>query len=570
MNLRALLFAIAALCVAAPAHAQARTELTKAFLEGQGELSALAPMSAFAPGADARLPSHTFRGVLHFDLTVTGFQSRRDLFHYADNSELHVRQPPPFDMELVQVGEDLVPALRGPVFSGHPQWDISVEPGRIWNEPGDGGLTRAALPFALIETVANCTHNGVLTFLFDETGIVSRVAWEIASETCAYHQFDAWGVSTASFQPTASHADAVIAAYTAERAQRMPAKPFAELARDHAGVDISAFAAPADIHPDALTTFGVIANGVHYLGGCETRAGPYPFCETLDVPSYSLAKSLVGALGLMRLEQLHPGATRELIAAHAPACSAWRDVTFLNALDMATGRYGSPEDQADENAMTASPFFVTTQHASKIDLACTMFPRHEAPGRRWVYHTTDTYALGTAMADYWRAHHGANADFFTDVLADGVYAPLRLGPTIRATRRTLDAAAQPLTGWGLTLQRDDIAKLGQYLVARDRPPLVSNALLDAALQRDPHDIGLQAGDPTLRYNHGFWAYNAQGALHCSTPVWIPFLSGFGGIIVALMPNGVVYYYVSDGGDYRWARAVRAANTIAPLCPGGAP
>ncbi|HVY86993.1 MAG TPA: hypothetical protein VG943_17805, partial [Caulobacterales bacterium] len=132
-------------------------------------------------------------------------------------------------------------------------------------------------------------------------------------------------------------------------------------------------------------------------------------------------------------------------------------------------------------------------------------------------------------------------------------------------RRTLDSSAQPFTGWGLTLMRDDIAKLGQYLVAREHAPLVSAAMLDAGLQRDPSDVGLQAGGPALRYNHGFWAYNAQAPLNCADPVWVPFLSGFGGIIVALMPNGVVYYYVSDGGDYAWARAVRAADTIAPMC-----
>lgn len=67
-----------------------------------------------------------------------------------------------------------------------------LEPGCVWNEPSDGGMSRAALLFALIETNANCTHNGVLTFLFDERGNVSEVTWQIASETCAYLQFDAW------------------------------------------------------------------------------------------------------------------------------------------------------------------------------------------------------------------------------------------------------------------------------------------------------------------------------------------------------------------------------------------
>ena len=90
-------------------------------------------------------------------------------------------------------------------------------------------------------------------------------------------------------------------------------------------------------------------------------------------------------------------------------------------------------------------------------------------------------------------------------------------------------------------------------------------MLDAALQRNSGDSGLPAGSNELRYNNGFWAYNAQRVLNCERPVWIPFLSGYGGVVVILMPNGVVYYYVSDGGNFVWARAVKAADAIAPLC-----
>jgi hypothetical protein len=170
------------------------------------------------------------------------------------------------------------------------------------------------------------------------------------------------------------------------------------------------------------------------------------------------------------------------------------------------------------------------------------------------------------LSDIWRDEHGANADFFNNVLRDGLYEPLHLSPEIAATRRTVDHVRQPFMGWGLTLMRDDIAKLGAYLTA----PSLDASLLDpvqlaAALQRAPNDPGLPAGDATLRYNNGFWAYNAQGPLNCADPVWIPLMSGYGGIIVALMPNGVTYYYVSDGHEHLWARAARAAAAIAPLC-----
>lgn len=544
----------------------ARTDLTRDALMNGVARTGLAPMAAFAPSAGATAPTRSFHGRLSFDPIVAGFRLHRDTFNSDAAPALQLRTLPRFAFDLAQDGDTLIPAQRGPVPGDHPQWEYALEPGRVWNEPSDGHMTRAALPFALIETNANCTHNGVLSFLFDERGNVSNVAWQIASETCAYLQFDAWGGGRGAYTQSSDDASALIASFRQERASRMPTRPLSALATDYPGIDVSAFASPADVNPANLTTFGLVANSVHYLGGCDTRAGPYPFCEALLVPSYSLAKSLVGGLGLMRVELLHPGALRELVSGHVPQCSRWNGVTFENALDMATGRYSSADDQADENAMTSSRFFLSTTHADKIDIACTLFPRREAPGRRWVYHTTDTYVLGAALADFWRDRHGADADFFNDVLVGGIYEPLNLSPTIRATRRTRDNARQPFTGWGLTLTRDDIAKLGAYLATPPQgAPLVAPAPLTAALQRDPNDRGLAAGGETLRYNNGFWAYNAQAALNCADPVWIPFLSGFGGVLVALMPNGVVYYFVSDGGDYRWARAARAANTIAPMC-----
>jgi hypothetical protein len=542
-----------------------RNHLTREVLLSGATTGDLAPMAAFAPSDSAVAPTASFRGELRFDPTTSGFRLHRDAFNYDRDATLRLRTLPRFAFDLVQDGDTLIPLRRGPVSSDHPSWEYALEPGRVWNEPGDGSLSRAALPFALIETNANCTHNGVLTFLFDEHGAVSNAAWQIASETCAYLQFDAWGAGRATYVQGGDGA-AAIAAFRQERAARMPTRPMSSLAADYPGIDMVAFASPADVHPESLTTYGLVANGVHYLGGCDTRAGPYPFCESMLVPSYSLAKSLVGGLGLMRLELLHPGAMRALIPEHVHECTRWNGVTLEHALDMTTGRYASAADQADENAMTSSRFFISTTHTEKSRIACTLFPRREAPGRRWVYHTTDTYVLGAAMADFWEDRYGAEADFFNDVLVDGVYAPLQLGPAMRATRRTLDDARQPLTGWGLTLTRDDIAKLGAYLAAPPQgAPLIAPGPLAAALQRDPSDRGLEAGGETLRYNNGFWAYNAQAVLNCTEPVWIPFLSGFGGVLVALMPNGAVYYFVSDGGDYRWAHAARAANTIAPMC-----
>ena len=137
---------------------------------------------------------------------------------------------------------------------------------------------------------------------------------------------------------------------------RMPTRPISALAADYPGIDIAAFASPADVNPASLTTFGVVANGVHYLGGCDTRAGPYPFCD-----GAARALLLVGQVAGRRVGLDAAGAVASrrdgasLVSEHVPQCSRWTGVTFENALDMATGRYRSSDDQADENAMTDEP-----------------------------------------------------------------------------------------------------------------------------------------------------------------------------------------------------------------------
>jgi hypothetical protein len=91
--------------------------------------------------------------------------------------------------------------------------------------------------------------------------------------------------------------------------------------------------------------------------------------------------------------------------------------------------------------------------------------------------------------------------------------------------------------------------------------------LAAALQRDPDDRGLPAPAHPFGYNNGFWSFDIQTYGDCERPVAIPFMSGFGGLAAALIPNGTAYYYVSDGGAYSWARAALATESIVPFCKG---
>jgi hypothetical protein len=43
------------------------------------------------------------------------------------------------------------------------------------------------------------------------------------------------------------------------------------------------------------------------------------------------------------------------------------------------------------------------------------------------------------------------------------------------------------------------------------------------------------------------------------------MSGYGGIVVALLPNGMTNNYVSDGAVFRWAAAAAEANRMKSFC-----
>jgi hypothetical protein len=476
---------------------------------------------------------------------------------------------PTFDFVFVEDGEALIPVQRGPIASDHPAWEWVLETGRVWTETADGGWRRAAIPFAFQERNANCLHNGVMTFLFKPDGSVSRVAFEVASETCAYLKFDAWGMVPARLTMVVDlDAGAIAADYRAEVAARLPVRPIAALAKLYPGLDPARLALAPSADGDPPTAYGLVVDGVRYASACQTRYGDHPFCDALDLPSYSTAKSIVGAIGLMRLKALDPGAADQLIAKHVSACAAgevWKDVTLGQSLDMATGVYGSSAFEADENAPSISAFFDAEDHAAKIAYACGQHSRRAPPGQIFVYHTTDTYLLGTALADIERQR--GDGDFY-DALIAPLWRSLRLSPPILTTRRTADAVRQPFTGWGLTYHADDIVRIAGWLAdgARiDGQPVLDSGLLSAALQRDPARSGLRAGGQDYRYKAGFWARDLGTKLGCAAPLWVPFMSGYGGISVVLLPGGLTYYYFGDGGVFDWAQAAVEAAKIKRMC-----
>ncbi len=574
-SLRSVLLSLAIL-MAAPVAAAASPPARPAGPEGRlaagilisGEgFAAPVDLAAFAQPKGALAASGRLQGRLVLDVAANHLTTK--LLRDAQPSDMGERGTlPAFDFALIQDGQTLIPAQRGLIAGSHPAWDWVLEPGRVWREAGDKGWQRAALPFALKQHNADCVHNGVMTFLYKPGGQVSNVAVEIASETCTNPKFDAWGVVKARFIAGAvSHARPLIAAYRREVAARLPVRPLTDLARLYPGFNPSRLALAPTTDGDPPSAYGLVADGVLYAGPCQTRHGDYPYCDVLDLPSYSTAKSIVGAVGLMRLEALRPGVSQELIRDHVPACAqgdAWDGVTLANALDMATGIYNSAAYEADENNDMGG-FFRAESHADKIAYTCQHFARRAAPETTWVYHTADLYTLGAAMNDI--DHKRGGKDYYDDVVQP-LWRSLRLSETIMGTRRTLDAAGQPWTAFGLTYHADDIVRVAGWLSGGakiDGKAALDPGMLAAALQRDPARPGLDAGTG-FHYKDGFWARSTAAALGCDKPLWIPFMSGFGGISVVILPRGMTYYYFGDGGVFDWTAAAVEANKIKPMCP----
>jgi hypothetical protein len=291
------------------------------------------------------------------------------------------------------------------------------------------------------------------------------------------------------------------------------------------------------------------------------------------MPSYSLSKSVFAAQALLRMELKYPGYVGQTVAGRISECATegiWDDVTYANVIDMATGNFDSALYMSDERALDMDDFFLPLDHASKISFACGQFPRQAAPGSQWVYHTSDTYILGRAMNEDIKQLEGAGKDIFSDVLIGEVLGPLGISPPARVSRRTYDGVSQPFTGWGLTLLRDDVARVGHFLNV-DEGRLEGTSLLDplelaSALQRDPSDRGLTIPSQGLRYNNSFWARNIAQEIGCPGELWVPFMSGYGGITLLLLPNGMSYYVFSDNGTFEWIEAAREAHAISSLCP----
>jgi hypothetical protein len=200
--------------------------------------------------------------------------------------------------------------------------------------------------------------------------------------------------------------------------------------------------------------------------------------------------------------------------------------------------------------------------------------------RPFVYHSHDTWLAGRAMQNWANANVGAQ-DLFTKMLTD-VYKPIGTSKGFASTLRADNSSSQSSQAQfshGLWYNANDIARIAKLfnndLGKVNNVQTLNLAELNKTMQKDATDRGVDVVSPisNQKYNNGMWAkfitrteMNAAPYNYSYTcDYWVPRMSGYGGIAIAMLPNGATYWYVGDGGQFQTYKAFWQLHKIKPNC-----
>jgi hypothetical protein len=481
-----------------------------------------------------------------------------------------------FSAAFFTEGEHLVPVVRDLV----PDSTVILSPGRVWSEPGDGGMSRASFPFALTNPYNNATHNGLATFLYDDTQ-VSALRFQVVQETAPWAKYDGWGQAPLTYAPGPIANEAAIRAqFIAELQRQTPIRPWSAVPAAAGSPWLEAF--DGDAAPDEVSASGLIVDGVLYLRGCETRWGPNPYCRYTRHGVFSVTKSLGAALALLRLAQTYGDQVFELkikdyvtvTAAH----EGWEGVTFADALNMATG-IGDKAPQREPRVAFADAdtkldtFLRAPTAKQKLAIAFLAGRYPWGPGEVLRYNNLHTFVLAAAMDSFLKRQAGPQAHLWDMVVAE-VLRPIGIfhAPMLH-TQEPGGGRGIPHLLHGLYPTVDDVAKLAtlfQHGGRHQGRPLLSAAKLAEALDTTAAR-GLPSGQRNRfgegRYHLSFWSVPYRTATGCAFQ--IPYMLGHGGNLVVLLPNGASAFRFADGGNLDLESMVLAGEAVRPLpCPAG--
>jgi hypothetical protein len=524
----------------------------------------------YTPMGEAAPALHTLEGTL----SVPGFRMQDSLPEEAGLPE-GTDYFPGFSVGFFTYQDYLVPAVRDilPAASGRSYWDIILSPGKIWSESGDNGMSRGSFPFLLIAEHSNEAHNGIATFLFDDNQ-VSSIAVQVIQETAAWRRFDWWGQSPMEYEPESlENGEDLVARFAEEVEQQLPIRPWSDLEEEYGSQALAGF--DINLEPADISATGLVMASTIYLKPCYTRYGEFPYCRYMRHASFSVAKSMGAAVAMLWLAQEYGPDVFDLRIADYVDVTAehdgWDQVTFGDALNMATG-VGNTEDSsvftADEDEDRFGEFMEAGSARSKLEVCFSYGDYSWGPGEVTRYNSINTFVLSVAMQSYLESMEGPDADIW-EMVIEKVYEPIGIyyAPIMR-TYELDGSKGVPIFGYGLYPTVEEVARVsmlmqngGQYEGEQLlHPELLAEALYRTDVTGLPRGESNEYGEGT--YHMSFWStpYRSTGGDF----YLVPYMTGFGGNHVALMPNGITTFRFADAHKYGTETMIEAAESILPF------
>ena len=486
---------------------------------------------------------------------------------------------PGFTMDFFTSGNNLVPISGETVwrFGDQSYWRIMVSPGTVWFEPGDGGMSRASFPFALVSDAFNEVHNGLATFVYDEAK-VSSLFLQVIQETAPWDKTDFWGITVMDYAPhPIENKNQVASRFSEEERRQVPILPFSAL-RDTVDPELLNMFT-GGIEPEEISATGLIWKGNLYLQPCYTRYGEYPYRRYMRHGAFSLTKAMGALVALLRLAEKYGDEVLDLKITDyvevAAAHHGWKSVTFADALNMATGVGDYMPERVDPNVMQGDEdqpkffsFMLASGRQEKMDIASSYADYPWGPGEVARYNSINTFILSAAMDAFLKGKEGPDADIWNMVLTE-VYRPIGIfhGPIMR-TIEPDGSRGLPIFGYGLYPNVDDVAKLSMLLqnggLHRGQQLLHSERLAEALCLTNVMGLPTGERDECGKVTYHL-AFNGL-PFRCKDRRIrrIPVSTGFGGNHWVILPNGITTFRFCDANQYGVGSMIKVAEAICPF------
>ncbi|NVJ60540.1 MAG: hypothetical protein HWE27_09120 [Gammaproteobacteria bacterium] len=528
----------------------------------------------FMPVGNSSSALHPFSGTI--DINTRRLIGAFEEFYIARDESF--KNFPDVDLSFVSDGDALIPLNRNRQISlnDNSYWGVILEPGKIWSEIDDQGWSRASFPFTFISARRNQGHNGLATFLFNDTQI-SHLRIQIVQETASWFKQDIYAQLSVSYIPKEFvNTTRVKEAYQSEIDNTVELRAWDKL--DIIGSSQLQF--NSSLNTSSISQTGLIKDNVVFLQPCYTRYGEYPYCRWMRNGAYSITKSLGASIAMMRLAQLYGEQVYDLkIVDYLNVTSThdgWEGVTFGDTLNMAAGIgdegtvQGSGNIFADENGPKMETWLGQHSEIAKLNVSFSYGNYSWGPGQVVRYNSATTFVLAAALDNYYKSVAGLEAHLWEMITTD-VYNAIGIQhvPMLETNEPGGIRGIAELFH-GLYPNVDDIAKLTLLLQndgIHDGVQILHPQKVRESLFKTSND-GLhgwwednQYGES--KYLNGFWSSPFRSTTGCFLQV--PYMSGFGGNIFAVFPNGAAAFRFADAGSYSPGNMIVQSDRERPIC-----